>query len=107
MIHNIDAHQLKKLLKESRVILIDVREQQEYDDFSIPDSHLVPLNEISINIINDINKDQRDIVFYCRAGVRSLIAAKKILENNPKVKLYNLKDGTIGWINMLAEQTKR
>lgn len=51
------------------VFFLDVRTQEEWDQFHIPDTSLVPLDELTTRL-NEIPRD-RTIVVVCRSGNRS------------------------------------
>ena len=94
---NIDCATLKKWLKNDEAVLIDVRELAEYQESKIDQAHLIPLGEISINSLPDFKN--KKLVLHCRSGKRSLSAGAKLLEENPKLEIYNLEGGIIAWNN--------
>ena len=94
---NIDCPTLKKWLKNDEAVLIDVRELAEYQESKIDQAHLIPLGEISINSLPDFKN--KKLVLHCRSGKRSLTAGAKLLEENPKLEIYNLEGGIIAWNN--------
>ncbi len=94
---NIDCATLKKWLKNDEAVLIDVRELAEYQESKIDQAHLIPLGEISINSLPDFKN--KKLVLHCRSGKRSLTAGAKLLEENPKLEIYNLEGGIIAWNN--------
>jgi hypothetical protein len=96
-VKNIDCHTLKKWLKNNEAVLIDVRELAEYQESKIDQAHLIPLGEISINSLPDFKN--KKLVLHCRSGKRSLTAGAKLLEENPKLEIYNLEGGIIAWNN--------
>ena len=80
--------------KETDSILIDVRTLPEYLESRIPDSILIPYDEIQSKIGNVANKDS-EIIVYCRSGRRSSIA-KNTLESLGYTNVKNL-GGIIDW----------
>lgn len=60
-----EAHQLV----EEGAFLLDVRTQEEWDDFHAPQATLIPLDELP-NRVNEVPADQ-DVVVICRSGNRS------------------------------------
>ena len=92
---NIDCPTLKKWLKNNEAVLIDVRELAEYQESKIDQAHLIPLGEISINSLPDFKN--KKLVLHCRSGKRSLTAGAKLLEENPKLEIYNLEGGISAW----------
>jgi len=72
----------------SQVILLDVRNQDEFDAFSIPNSTLIPVDELESRLSELPDKDA-DIIVFCRAGRRSAIAAD-ILISNGYTNVYDM-----------------
>ena len=60
----------KKKIQDG-LILIDVREQVEFDHIRIANSHLIPLNTISKEIVESKFGKKVDIIIHCRSGKRS------------------------------------
>ena len=82
-----------------KIVLIDVRTQQERDICSIPGSLHIPLNSIcDPKIINDLRSidNLNDIVIYCKLGSRSTKAVTSL--GNFGIRSTNLNGGIIRWI---------
>jgi rhodanese-related sulfurtransferase len=62
-----------QLERGDRFLLVDVREQWEYDTARIEGSVLIPLREVPANL--ERLRAGGDIVFLCHHGMRSLDAA--------------------------------
>ncbi len=91
--------EFKKFVKEKKedsYVLIDVREPEEYEEEHIPGSVLIPLREIETSVLElDPNKD---FIFYCLSGKRSMVAAKLVLESGFILgKIFVLKGGILYW----------
>ncbi len=72
--YTITPHQLKEMVDENkRFILLDVREQWEYEIVHIPGAILIPLGELPRRC-REITPAV-EIVVYCHWGMRSLDAA--------------------------------
>ena len=98
---------------ESNAIVLDVRSKVEYDYVGHP-LHAVhvawkeyPDWTENPNFVNEVRAALRDrggddpsrpILALCRSGVRSLAAAKA-LSSAGYERLYNIEDGTPGWIH--------
>ncbi len=99
IVKDLVASELKNYLKktsEDKYLLFDVREPKEYKLSHIPGSILIPLKEIETRIF-DFNL-QKDLIFYCRSGRRSKIAANFIADMGLETgELYNLKGGILSW----------
>lgn len=77
----ITGAQARELFESNdRVILLDVRNQDEYDEHHIPDSVLIPLDELESRLPELPDKDALLIV-YCAAGRRSAAAAEILTAN--------------------------
>ena len=88
----IDVFEAKKRI-ENGDLLIDVREQNEFDEVRISGSTLMPLSEFS-EIYQNIPKD-KNIVVQCRSGARSAKATDFLLENG--YQAVNMAGGILAW----------
>ena len=80
---------------ESGYIIIDAREQYEYDEGHIPGAILIPYGEIADRAEKALPDKDQLILVYCRSGRRSKIAAEELV----KLGYTNVKDfgGIIDW----------
>jgi rhodanese-related sulfurtransferase len=77
-----------------RFIIIDVREELEFQTFNIG-GHNIPLGQLLTEIEElDYNKDQ-EIVVICQRGLRSATATKILLQRGFK-QARNLAGGLLG-----------
>ncbi len=83
-----------KLMQKENLLLIDVREAFEHDEFNIGGT-LIPLSEITKHL-NNISTD-KEVIFYCKKGIRSNIAIQRLQEKFPFKNLVNLKGGIDAW----------
>lgn len=70
--------------------VLDVRNQTERDEYHIESIH-IPLNELSERC-NEI-PDNKNLLLFCKSGVRSKLAIGILEENSFKRELVNLKGG--------------
>jgi len=70
-------------------ILLDVRNQDEFDEKNIPGSILIPVDELESRLSELPDKDTV-IIVYCRAGRRSEIASE-ILAENGFTNIFNME----------------
>ena len=75
-------------------ILLDVRNQDEFDEIHIPGSILIPVDDLESRLSELPDKDTIIIVF-CRAGRRSEIASD-ILSANGYTNIYDMQ-GISNW----------
>lgn len=71
-----DAEALREFMRrrnERDYLLVDVRQPSEYAERHIPGARLIPLMELQPRVFE--LPDDRDLVFYCHVGGRSLAAA--------------------------------
>ena len=80
---------------ESGYIILDVREQYEYDEGHIPGAILIPYGEIADRAEKELPDKNQLILVYCRSGRRSKIAAEELV----KLGYTNIKEfgGIIDW----------
>jgi rhodanese-related sulfurtransferase len=70
-----EAHQLY----EQGVFFLDVRTEEEWDDFHAPNSTLIPLDQLESRL-GELPDDE-PIVVVCRSGNRSQIGREILLDN--------------------------
>lgn len=95
VVPTINVQTLNQWLKEKNVILIDVRENHEFNEAAIPGALLMPLSQFQSCSIAQENT--RKIVFQCRSGQRSAKACFLFLQDYPEVEAYNLEGGILAW----------
>jgi rhodanese-related sulfurtransferase len=86
---------VKSRLKDKSAVLVDVREQKEWDDGHIRDASLMPLSKLKVNteaekLTKDLSK-KKIVYCHCGAGVRALKAADILKKQGYDVR--PLKDG--------------
>ena len=75
------------ILKDSRLVIVDVRSKGEYEEGHIPGALLIPnesINDRKPELLPDMNQV---ILVYCRSGNRSKQAAQKLANMGYK-KVY-------------------
>lgn len=78
---NISPEDAKKIMDSGEeYVLLDVREQDEYDEGHIPGAILIPHTEIAEKAESLIPDKDVQILVYCRSGRRSKIASEALLE---------------------------
>ena len=81
--------------QDGSYVILDVREQDEYDEGHIEGALLLPYTEIEKRAGEELPEKDQLILVYCRSGRRSAIAAKSLTE----MGYTNIKDfgGIIDW----------
>ena len=77
-------------------VLVDVREESEWEARRIPGSLHVPLSQIRNQGSRGL-PEGKEIVFVCRSGARSALAAAKFSEDDA-LKTANLAGGVQAWV---------
>ena len=78
---NITAEEAKQIMdSEEGYIILDVREQDEYDAGHIPGAILIPYTQIEAKAEEVLTEKDQLILVYCRSGRRSKIAAEALVE---------------------------
>ncbi|MDR6121770.1 rhodanese-related sulfurtransferase [Bacillus sp. SLBN-46] len=91
---NVSSEEAKKLIDNKKVVVLDVRTPEEYQEGHIPNSKLVPLQELESSL-NELEKEKPYLVV-CRSGNRSA-QASEILTSNRFSKIYNMTGGMNTW----------
>ncbi|HVP04785.1 MAG TPA: rhodanese-like domain-containing protein [Dehalococcoidia bacterium] len=90
----ISPEEAKEMLNNGAVI-IDVREQHEYDTGHVPNASLIPVNSV-YKRREELPKD-KDVIFICAVGQRSALAAEMAAAAG-LTRLFNVEGGTEAWI---------
>ena len=96
MYEQITAEDAKKIMDSGEEdIILDVREQDEYDAGHIPGAMLIPYTEIENEAEKLLPDKDKLILVYCRSGRRSKIAAEALA----RLGYTNIKEfgGIIDW----------
>lgn len=98
-IRSMSARELRERINtrsESEHDLIDVRQPSEYEAGHIPGAKLIPLRELPARL-DELHPD-REQIFYCSVGGRSLAAAIMAAESGAFPKgVSNLEGGIKAW----------
>jgi sulfur-carrier protein adenylyltransferase/sulfurtransferase len=79
-ISEIDATQARERIESGEPVVVDVREQDEWDEGHIPGAVHVPRGHLESRIERLAPDAGRPVVVYCSAGNRSAFAAKTLAE---------------------------
>ncbi len=98
----LSAANFKKELEGSKqTVLIDVREPGEFKGGHIQGAKNIPLSQLNRRLC-EIPKD-RDLLLYCRSGMRSKSAAR-ILMKNGFTRLAHLRGGISAWTGPVSKR---
>ena len=71
----------KEMMDTQEVLILDVREQHEYDSGHIPGAVLLPVGTITKDTAADMIDDLDTVVLvYCRSGNRSKTASQTLVD---------------------------
>ena len=77
----IDAETASVMMEEEGTLILDVREQEEYDEGHIPEAVLLPVGTIDETTAAAAIPDKTTTVLvYCRSGNRSRTASQTLAE---------------------------
>jgi len=77
-IEEVDASRARELIEAGEPLVVDVREQDEWDEGHIPGAVHIPRGYLESRIERAAPDPARPIVVYCSAGNRSAFAAKTL-----------------------------
>ena len=75
-VENVSREDLKKGLADGSIVLVDVREPNEFGDGHVPGAILNPLQTFDASALPPERAGKR-IVLSCRSGKRSLVALER------------------------------
>ena len=96
MIEQIGVRQLREMIEGGeRLLLLDVRQPWEHDTARLPESVLIPLNELPERLDEIEPPAGAVVVCYCHHGVRSLSAAAIL--GDAGIRAVSLAGGIDAW----------
>ncbi len=101
MYQEITQDEAKRIMdSDEEYILLDVREQEEFDEGHIPSAILLPYTEIESKAAELLPDKNKQILVYCRSGRRSKIASQSLAE----LGYTNVKEfgGILNWKHELV-----
>ena len=99
----VEVLELKKMLKNNEVVLLDVREPYEIEICNVKGSLFIPMNEIPQNI-EQLEKEKRYAVI-CHSGVRSLYVSNYL--NSLGYSTLNVIGGIERWATDVDKNMQR
>ncbi len=91
---DIQAADLRNLMSEPKVVLVDVRNNDEVARGIIPGAIHIQLSMLPVEYEKLLNANT--VVFYCHSGVRSAHAADFATSKGLK-NVFNLTGGVLAW----------
>ncbi len=97
--NDISPQQVVQLMShEAGSLVLDVREDSEYQSGHIKDSIHIPLSKLKSRMTELEKYKNKNIILGCRSGSRSG-RATGLLKKNGFEKVYNLRGGVLAWEN--------
>lgn len=91
----VSPKEAQQLIERDGAVLIDCREDYEWDEMRIPGATLVPLSEYEGD--PQMVEESDLVIFQCAAGSRSEVAAEIYLAAHPQSRALNLEGGIAAW----------
>jgi len=85
-----------QLFQSQEAVIIDVREQEEWDEQHIEGAILIPLGEVESRINEIAQYKDSTIIMQCRSGRRSGESTQTLIDAGFE-NVYNMKGGIIAW----------
>jgi molybdopterin/thiamine biosynthesis adenylyltransferase/rhodanese-related sulfurtransferase len=95
-IEELDASHARELIETADPVVVDVREQDEWDEGHIPGALHIPRGYLESRIERAVPDPSQQVVVYCSAGNRSAFAAKS-LEEMGYTDVLSLAGGFTDW----------
>lgn len=92
--NELEASELFDMMTQHKVLLVDVRNNDEVAKGIIPGASHIPLAMLPVQF-ESLNGNQA-LVFYCHSGLRSAQAAAFIASKG-RDKVFNLRGGVLAW----------
>lgn len=90
---------------DTNLDIVDIREPHEFGIIRLPGSRSIPGGTI---VRRQAELDPaKDIVLVCKIGTRSITAIEKLRAAGYTGRLFNLKDGLVGWANSIDPNMAR
>lgn len=98
-IEEIAPTEVEKRMKDKNTVIIDVREDEEVAQGMIEKAKHIPLGKVP-EAVDELDKD-KEYIFVCRSGGRSMKAARYLDERG--FKTINMTGGMLKWEGDVTE----
>jgi rhodanese-related sulfurtransferase len=78
------------------IVLLDSRTPEEHRRATIPSSRSAPGGELALRVFDLVSDPDTEVVVHCAGRTRSIIGAR-LLQRMGFRKVYDLRNGTMGW----------
>lgn len=83
-------------IEAGQVVVVDVRERNEYEAEHIHGAHLRPLSEFDPAQLPEIPEGKK-LLLHCRSGQRCGMATARLLESGYKGEINRMAGGMMAW----------
>lgn len=97
-VHVVEPAEIKAWMDAGQVLLVDVREGNEFAAEHIAGARHVPLSAFDPGRVHDASG--RKLVIHCRSGSRCGMAAMRLLASGYDGEIYRMRGGILGWKSM-------
>ncbi len=97
-IENVKPAEAQKWVESGEAVIVDVREQDEFNQEHIAQAVLYPLSSFDADAVIK-GAEGKKIVMQCASGKRAGQACQTFVEKHPETQIYLLEDGIQGWKN--------
>ena len=91
---DIDVREAFRRVEEENAVIVDVREDEEVREVSVPGALHIPLAQLAMK--GDGLPRDRDLLLLCRSGNRSALATEMLVRNGFE-RAANVSGGIIAW----------
>jgi len=105
-IQQLNVNEAVRLMNDNDVVLLDVRESNEYNTGHIRDSIHIPMSSL-VKRLTELDKyKNKKILAYCRSGSRSNSACRTLYKQGFE-NVSNMAGGIMSWSNANLPVTKK
>jgi rhodanese-related sulfurtransferase len=94
-VYYVSPEQIQEWRDSDSAVIIDVREQNEWDEAHIPGAQLIPLSTFDPSTVPD--PGDKNLVFHCRSGRRCGMASEKMVEAGYTGAIKRMEGGFLAW----------
>lgn len=95
VVPSIDVQEAQRRVERGDAVIIDVREDEELAEVSVPGAIHVPLGELPNNIAS--LPEGKELLMFCRSGNRSAYATAYLQQAGIE-NVSNVEGGIISWV---------
>ena len=95
---SVTPRDLFQWLKKGEAVVVDVREEIEYQQHHIKEATNLPLSQVCLDHQHMPDHKGKHLVFQCKSGRRSQMACEKISIEGEELTVWNLEGGVDRWM---------